>query len=81
MKNIKTTKLLLMLLFPLSEKKKYTLKYPIVSKDGAFSQAITRGAYPTNVIIKRAGTIQEYISGGMVGIGKQIEAAIEAALN
>lgn len=60
--------------------KKYTLKYPIVGSEGSFSQTITRGAYPTNVIIKRDGTIQEYISGGMIGIGKQIEAAIEAAL-
>ena len=60
--------------------KKYNLKYPIVGKEGSFSQAITRGAYPTNVIIKKDGTIQEYISGGMVGIGRQIEAAIEAAL-
>lgn len=59
---------------------KYKLKYPVVGQQGGFSQAITRGAYPTNVIIKRDGTIQEYISGGMVGIGKQIEAAIEAAL-
>jgi peroxiredoxin len=61
--------------------KKHHLKYPIVGKEGSFSQAITRGAYPTNVIIKRDGTIQEYISGGMVGIGKQIEAAIETALD
>ncbi|EDM45428.1 Cytochrome C biogenesis protein transmembrane region family [unidentified eubacterium SCB49] len=60
--------------------KKYNLKYPIVGREGGFSQAITRGAYPTNVIIKRDGTIQEYISGGMIGIGKQIEAAIEEAL-
>lgn len=59
---------------------KYNFKYPIVGKEGSFSQAITRGAYPTNVILKRDGTIQEYISGGMVGIGKQIEAAIEEAL-
>ena len=59
---------------------RYNLKYPIVGQAGSFSQAITRGAYPTNVIIKRDGSIQEYISGGMVGIGKQIEAAIEAAL-
>ncbi|WP_271855374.1 peroxiredoxin family protein [Patiriisocius marinus] len=59
---------------------KHNLKYPIVGKEGSFSQAVTRGAYPTNVIVKRDGTIQEYISGGMVGIGKQIEAAIEAAL-
>ncbi|MFT5678138.1 MAG: hypothetical protein ACI9FY_000676, partial [Patiriisocius sp.] len=36
------------------------------------AQAVTKGAYPTNVIIKREGTIQEYISGGMGGIGKQI---------
>ena len=61
--------------------KKYNLKYPIVGKESAFSQEITRGAYPTNVIIKRDGTVQEYISGGMTGIGLQIEAAIEAALN
>ncbi len=60
---------------------RYNLKYPIVGQTGSFSQAITRGAYPTNVIVKRDGSIQEYISGGMVGIGKQIEAAIEAALN
>lgn len=60
---------------------RYDLKYPIVSQAGSFSQKITRGAYPTNVIIKRDGTVQEYISGGMVGIGSQIEAAIEAALN
>ena len=60
---------------------KYNLKYPIVGQEGSFSQKITRGAYPTNVIIKRDGSIQEYISGGMTGIGTQIEAAIEAALN
>ncbi len=60
---------------------KFDLKYPIVAQQGSFSQEISRGAYPTNVIIKRDGTVQEYISGGMVGIGLQIEAAIEAALN
>lgn len=60
---------------------KYKLQYPIVAQQRAFSQAITRGAYPTNVIVNRDGTIAKYISGGMQGIGKQIEAAIEAALN
>lgn len=60
--------------------KKFNLKYPIVAQQGAFSQEISRGAYPTNVIIKKDGTIQEYISGGIRGIGLQIESAIEAAL-
>ncbi len=60
---------------------KYDLKYPIVPQQGGFSQKVSRGSYPTNVIVKGDGTIQEYISGGMVGIGKQIEAAIEAATN
>lgn len=60
--------------------KRFHLKYPIVAQQGAFSQEISRGAYPTNVIIKRDGTVQEYISGGMRGIGAQIEAAIDAAL-
>lgn len=59
---------------------KYDVKYPIVPQQGGFSQKVSRGSYPTNVIVKRDGTIQEYISGGMVGIGKQIEAAIIAAL-
>lgn len=59
---------------------KYTLDYPIVGQQGGFSQSITRGAYPTNVIIDKDGNIVEYISGGMRGIGKQIEIAIEAAL-
>ena len=60
--------------------KKYEVKYPIVPQQGGFSQKVSRGSYPTNVIVKRDGTIQEYITGGMKGIGKQIEAAIEAAL-
>ena len=59
---------------------KYAFAYPIVGSESDFSQSISRGAYPTNVIVGRDGTIEEYISGGMVGIGKQIEAAIEAAL-
>lgn len=59
---------------------KYPLAYPIIGSEGTFSQSITRGAYPTNVIIGKDGVIQEYISGGMVGIGQQIKAAIEAAL-
>jgi len=61
--------------------KKFNLKYPIVGQQGAFSQELTRGAYPTNIIIKKDGSVQEYISGGMRGIGSQIEAAIEAALH
>lgn len=60
--------------------KKYDVKYPIIPQQGGFSQKVSRGSYPTNVIVKRDGTIQEYITGGMKGIGKQIEAAIEAAL-
>lgn len=59
---------------------KYELQYPIVPQQGGFSQKVSRGSYPTNVIVKRDGTVQEYITGGMNGIGKQIEAAIEAAL-
>lgn len=59
---------------------KYNLQYPIIGSEGDFSQSISRGAYPTNVIIGRDGKIQEYISGGMQGIGKQIEAAIKTAL-
>ncbi|GEQ84792.1 hypothetical protein ULMS_03000 [Patiriisocius marinistellae] len=60
--------------------KNYDLKYPIVPQQGGFSQKVSRGSYPTNVIVKKDGTVQEYISGGIKGIGKQIEAAIEAAL-
>jgi peroxiredoxin len=59
---------------------KYTLAYPVVGEASNFSQTISRGVYPTNVIIGRDGVIQEYISGGMIGISKQIEAAIQAAL-
>jgi len=60
--------------------KKFTLNYPIVSQEGGFSQQMSRGAYPTNIIIGRDGKVSEYISGGAQGIGKEIEAAIQMAL-
>lgn len=59
---------------------KYNFKYPIIGNEITFSQKITKGGYPTNVVVKKDGAIQEHIMGGMTGIGTLIETAIIAAL-
>lgn len=60
--------------------KKKPIRYPVVSDNRETIGAYGVQGYPTNIVIGKDGTFVDHITGGFGGIGKKIEASIEAAL-